>query len=373
MRCAVALVALVVGVSCGGESRSDAPDRGLKPEMDAGPDAAVCESGARADCNRDAADGCEVELASNGDHCGACEIGCGLAACIDGLCGVPPERVASADRPCKMVTDGETVYWALCASHQIVGVAANGGSNAEVVAIVTGGWGWFNDLAIDDEAVYWSKSGAPDAVEEDAIPGGIGRLVKNGGTPEHLITEGNVRGIALDGDRIYWTRSTAADDASLSGAILEGSKSGEVLAFLARIPGEDIVVDEAAIYFHNPVGPSIARLEKTGGEPRDLAPTLGLLSGLAAHEGHVYWSDGSGLWRVPRDGGAAERIDDASGSFTIDGGTIYYERHRVLVARREDRVTPLARVAGTISGMVVASGYLYFADFNADSVSRILL
>ena len=272
-----------------------------------------------------------------------------------------------------MVTDGETVYWALCGSHQIVALAANGGSNAEVVANVRDGSGWIYDMAVDDEAVYWANPGDPSDFEVDAIPGGIGRVVKTGGTPEHLITEGNVWGIALDGDRIYWTRSNVADDSSPSGAILEGSKSGEVLAFLARVPGQRIVVDEAAIYFENPIGPSIARLEKTGGEPIDLAPALGLLSGLAAHEGHVYWSDDGGLWRVPRDGGAAERIDDSSGSFTIDGDTIYYERHRVLVARREDRVTPLARVAGTISGMVVASGYLYFGDFNADSVSRILL
>lgn len=224
-------------------------------------------------------------------------------------------------------------------------------------------------MAIDDEAVYWTNPGVPSLPGD--TPGGIGRLIKGDDRVERLITEANVWGIALDGDRLYWTRSVLSDDGSHSGAVLEGLTSGEVLGTLAEIPAEQIAVDDEAVYCRNPTTDSIERLEKTGGEPVELAAGFGLLYGLAAHDGYVHWADDAGLSRVPRDGGAAERIDDVAGPFVIDGETIYYERHGVIVARQGDDVTPLGRITGSTGGIVVAGGYLYVADFNEGSVYRI--
>ena len=56
--------------------------------------AAVCESGScglkcdtgYADCNGSAGDGCEVEIASDPLHCGACGLSCNGVACLKGAC-----------------------------------------------------------------------------------------------------------------------------------------------------------------------------------------------------------------------------------------------------------------------------------------------
>jgi hypothetical protein len=78
------------GSSAAGATGIDA-GAGSSPATDGGADrGATCRAGF-ADCNRDPADGCEVELATDTQHCGTCETSCSAAgasmnACVAGKC-----------------------------------------------------------------------------------------------------------------------------------------------------------------------------------------------------------------------------------------------------------------------------------------------
>ncbi len=58
-----------------------------------------------ADCNKDPADGCEVDVASDPDNCGACGSSCDPTGtscfyCMQGFCSVPGCPVNTADCNC---------------------------------------------------------------------------------------------------------------------------------------------------------------------------------------------------------------------------------------------------------------------------------
>lgn len=83
---------LPVTGACGDEEWCD-PDVGCRSvapaPADGGVDAGSGCSRSTADCNGDAADGCEVDLESDRLHCGACEVVCAShQACVSGACEV---------------------------------------------------------------------------------------------------------------------------------------------------------------------------------------------------------------------------------------------------------------------------------------------
>jgi alpha-tubulin suppressor-like RCC1 family protein len=72
---------------------------------------AACDDG-YADCNRVDADGCEVSLASDAAHCGACGRTCGGdATCVDGLCDPVRGVAPGATHTCAVRESGTVVCW----------------------------------------------------------------------------------------------------------------------------------------------------------------------------------------------------------------------------------------------------------------------
>ncbi len=85
---------------CGGCGRACAPAHATGACAAGACQVAACEAG-WADCNRDASDGCEVDLTSSAASCGACGSACaaanGVAACAMGRCAVASCSAGFAD------------------------------------------------------------------------------------------------------------------------------------------------------------------------------------------------------------------------------------------------------------------------------------
>lgn len=84
-----------VGKACDDRSDCAAPERAVSESVTCAEDSGTCQlvcGAGTADCNQRAADGCEVTLATDLDHCGACDSPCDLdnadAQCLGGRCQI---------------------------------------------------------------------------------------------------------------------------------------------------------------------------------------------------------------------------------------------------------------------------------------------
>jgi hypothetical protein len=94
--------------------------------------------------------------------------------------------------------------------------------------------------------------------------------------------------------------------------------------------------------------------------------------------GLVYWVDDAGLFRVPREGGSSEALAlssgaSANGEFTVDGDAIYLAVGREITRLEGGVSTPIARIDGTLGGIVKAGDSLYWGNFDDGTVWRIAL
>lgn len=78
----------------------DLPNREGPPGIASCTDTGDCECVAgRGNCNDDWSDGCEVDLASSAEHCGACGRTCGGGTCIDQECDCPADFATCGSEP----------------------------------------------------------------------------------------------------------------------------------------------------------------------------------------------------------------------------------------------------------------------------------
>lgn len=123
--------------------------------MDGACAATTCDDGF-ADCDGDAANGCEVELASNADHCDACGHSCLLGTCNDGAC--EPVTIATAQSNAKSLAANDThVFWTSYRDPDPNGLQGGvqraDAATLETVAIIQG-LCEPTSLAIDQTSVY---------------------------------------------------------------------------------------------------------------------------------------------------------------------------------------------------------------------------
>lgn len=371
-------------VACGGESK-----RHLAVPALAG--AAGSDSGApaecapdTADCNLDPADGCEVQLARDGDHCGACDLACGMAVCVGGQCGVEPLLLADGQAGVAgMATDGGTLFWANWADGRVLALSIGEGQVS--VPVVRAKIPDFSveGMAVDEDALFIASN------TQARGGGGILRMPKSEGALEQIVSDIGVSGIALSADRVYWTRSSENQIGGWTGAVLRAAKDGVGVDTLANVPGLSLASDEDALYFAEPGTSGIERLpldfsaSNSAGaaamlDPVELAHSAAIPYGVKISDGQVYWVDDTGLFRVPREGGSSEALavgvsTSVSGDFTIDGDAIYCAVDREITRLEGGVSTPIARIDGTVGGIVKAGGYLYWGNFNDGTVWRIAL
>ena len=371
-------------VACGGESKKHPAEPVLVG-------AAGSDSGATAecapdtaDCNLDPADGCEVNLARDGDHCGACDVGCGMAVCVGGQCGVEPILLADGQPGiASMATEGGTLFWANWTDGRVVAMSIGEGQVSEPVVRARVPEFSVEGMAIDEDAVFIASNTTAGG------GGGILRVPKIDGALERLVPDVGVSGVALGADYVYWTRSSETQIGAWTGAVLRAAKDGAGVATLANVPGLSLASDEDALYFAEPGAAGIERLaldvsaSNSAGAPAALGPvelvhSAAIPYGVKISDGQVYWADDTGLFRVPREGGPSEALalssgPSESGDFTVDGDAIYYAVGGEITRVEGGVSTPIARIHGTVGGIVKVGGYLYWGNFNEGSVWRIAL
>jgi hypothetical protein len=278
----------------------------------------VCAAGF-ADCDADAANGCEADLASNREHCAACGNECmnlaqAVGVCDAGQCtneclwGFADCDGPAANTGCEVwycgCTDPCTCSMATCSANTTA-------TDAAEIALFT----------TDPTTLYWTTKN-----------GHIRRVPKNGGPPTTILTgEAELHAIAVDGTTLYFSRGTNATSAVKSMPI-----DGGVPTVLASVPdtinpGRLVVAGD---YLYFACGPT------------------------AQYDGSMR--------RIPKNGGPVEIIIDnipGERGYAIDGDYIYYAG--VMGGPANDYISRIAIADGAET--VLTSGYEDLLDIAVDA------
>ncbi len=127
---------------------------------------AECDDGF-ADCNGDAADGCEIDTSTDVNHCGACGAACD-GTCRDGICDPIVDVAGAQTHTCVVKLSGKLLCW----GNNVVGQLGTGdrGARARPTEVTMGGSplivrdvtvGRYHSCAIDDSGhlLCWGRGG----------------------------------------------------------------------------------------------------------------------------------------------------------------------------------------------------------------------
>jgi hypothetical protein len=312
-------------VSCGGIAVVEIdPPSGASSSTGTGPDPTLdCEPG-HADCNGVAADGCEIDLASEATSCGACGHGCQGGPCQTGLCqpvivvagqgyayhlaateaavywtrvdgsvlratasGAPEILAMGQNSPGDIVVDATRVYWANLGDGTIVSAPLDGGPTTIVVPSAGQAW----SLAVSATTLSWT----------DNMTGDVRALALAGnGPPILLATTKSAWSIAMDTTRVYWSTLYAGD--VLSAPIGGGPTTSLVTGFIAP---SALALAGDRLLFGTSNDSGVHAVPIAGGAPIALTMKGGF--GIAADDHHVYFGEYDGrLARIPLAGGEPE-------------------------------------------------------------------
>lgn len=192
------------------------------------------------DCDGDASNGCETDLAADGANCGSCGRSCQGQACTVGQCTIT--TIADGQNfPYSLFVDANNVYW------------TNSGTGS------------------DGTVVACSVHGCSDQPRPLAA-----------GLPFP-------HGLAVDGTNVYWTNNGGG---SVMSCPIAGCNNAPTTLAIALNEPESIAVDATNIYWTNTGGGSVMRCDKLGCvQPNILAISLPSPWGIAVDLTSVYWTN----------------------------------------------------------------------------------
>lgn len=298
----------------------------------------ACDAG-RGDCDGSASNGCEADLASV-THCGACGNACGAGqACTAGVCtSVAPTTDAiltGQSTPLGIAADGEFIFWAN--RGQVGGSvlrARRDGTGVTVLATNQGGT--ISGVAVDAENVYWATF----------TSGTVATCPKVGGAVRVLASsESGPLGIGVWGRDVYWTSFSGGTvtrynlDTSARTVVASGLPSG--------LGGG--ATDGASIYLTSLYANDIYRMPISGGALTTIATGQAYPVLTAIDQQHVYWANGDSgqIARVPRAGGASEVfVTDRFGTdgVAVDDRYVYWTNYETGVIYRRAKAALTCRV-----------------------------
>ena len=295
---------------------------------DAATDALTCTA-PQADCNNNAADGCETDLNTDALHCGQCGRDCQGGTCNQGMCSAVTMWSAANARPRRIALDATHIYFLEFTNGILRRIPKAGGSVEILAAAKKQG----TNLAVDSTHVYF--------VDDFELT--VNRVPKTGGTVEQLATlSGAATWLTLDSANVYVSESAA----------------------------------QGKIY----------KLSKAGGAPTALASSL-WPAGVAVSATHAYWPNfqlNAGLWRVPLSGGTAEPVDPTTSNgqeIAVDAMHVYWTVLNAGANKGELRKLPLA--GGNVEilatgqagprGLALDASHAYWTNADDGTVKRIAL
>lgn len=280
---------------------------------------------ATGDCDGNPATGCETNLSSTSQHCGACG-----HDCLGGMC---------TESQCEPV-----VVW-------------NGPTPTR--------------LALDDTNVYFV----------DYNGGGVFRVPKTGGTATTLATGQKSVRIAVDDTHVYWTNEQGSQ---ISRVPKQGGAT-QVVTNQANTPFTFTLSDSTVYYAELRAGGSVGSVAKTGGAaPTPLATGENWPFEVALTGTHLYWTElanNAGVRRVALAGGPAETVITGLNNPTAvvqDGINLYIavfgtggSKGQVLsLSLQGSTLTPLAINQAQPRGLAFDATFIYWTNGGDGTVMK---
>lgn len=262
----------------------------------------------KGNCDGDPANGCEVALEADLDHCGSCGNACGFSAnsfpiCDDGKCTIGCNAGAGdcdsdIKNGCETATDANDANCGAC-GRNCQGGACSGGHCSPVVLAKDQSAPY--RLAVNSTHVYWTEGAAVKRVQK------VGGFVDTiyGGDPNQPF-ESTWAVVATESD-VYWT-------ASNPGTVYRAAPGGQNRVAFAS--GQDsaagIAVDSTHVYwvrYTTAAGGGVYRKLITGGSVELVSSDVGGPSALAVDADSVVW--------VATQGGRVMKADKAAGATPV--------------------------------------------------------
>lgn len=311
-----------------------------------------CDDG-YADCDGTAFTGCEVELASNPFHCGACGNSCEGGLCENGTCGPPATPLAAGLAvPSALVAGDSALY--LVGFHAAGGLAVridkvSGGATCLANAAPPGPGGCsadrFEDIALAGADVIVTAST------------GVLRYPSAGGAATSLTTSvPDPWAVVTDGSDVWFT-SLSRGGIYRIGAAASGQSAQEITGVISE-PGGALASDAEHLYWARTNG-TVVKLRKDGTERRQISSgqvfdTTQLTPHyLALDDDHLFLTSPSGLvLRLAKDGSSlaviADDQPDPAGIAVDPGadGAVYW-------VNRVGSIRSVAKTGGDVTTLAV--------------------
>lgn len=348
----------------------------------------TCDSGTKAciatctgsnfDCNSNMADGCEADVASDGNNCGQCGHSCCGGACGSGTCGVYDSGIFASN----YAVDAQNIYW-----------SQGGNLNQQPrlggtpIPLATDQPGFIGGVAVQGSNVFWTTDG------DNQIPVAAGVFSKpiGGGT---MTTYGNANGRSLlvtandiffrrqDNATIsYWDRATTVTDILLGGSYTYGAP------FITD--GQYLYATYTA---YGSAPKPIVRVPIHGGTPTVFesyaSVNYSTAIALSTDGTNIYYilyigvePANAGVWKKPLAGGAAQKLVGSGNGFSsttaTDGTSVYFADANAKQVRKVSvnggTVTPLYTFTGagsySFNSMQVVNECVYWLGSSIHAIA----
>lgn len=282
-------------------------------------EATACASG-WGDCDGDSTNGCETDLDTTPYDCGNCGTDCNGAGCNGGTCATAPTTLASNQQKAMGITlDSTYVYFTTDLG--VAKVPKSGGSVTQL-GYLSQSFG----VAVDGTNAYFTTDGSittQNAVDWVSLAGGTSaKLVAS---PDCF----SAGGIAVSAGTAYFV--------CLDGGILSVPTSGgtpTVLTTNVNNPNEIAIDANYAYYTNYATNGSVMRVPLSGGTATTIASAQNMAAVVAVDGSSVYWTaqgtqggtDGK-VMKAPLAGGAATTLvsglDEPTG-IAVDASNVYF-------------------------------------------------
>jgi hypothetical protein len=230
-------------------------------------------------CNTLAADGCEVNTATDSLNCGSCGHSCQGATCVGGLCQTT-QLAAAESRPLGIAVDASKVYWTndpTTTGGDVRSIPLSGGT-ASVLTTPTGPTNPFW-LTLSGSTLFWT-------VDQSAqtTTSAIMKVSTGGGSQTLLFTGGQLGGITSDATYVYYTTSTSIDRLPTTGGAATTLHSGTF-----NLGG--LAMDASYFYWTDATLDVVVKINRSTQVTTNLASGQGDPMGIAVDASYVYWTN----------------------------------------------------------------------------------
>ncbi|MFT3766536.1 MAG: hypothetical protein QM820_13635 [Minicystis sp.] len=265
------------------------------------------------DCDGDPQNGCEAELATDGRNCGACGHDCLGGACAGSRCQA--FELQTFSYPQSISLQGGLLYVAVCSAPQdspLLRMSVDGGMPAALATNVDCGV----YQSTSNGVIYWTNSDAIYAspIVQPSIPMNVVTAAK----------AKTLRDLATSDDQLYWS---IRDDMAMTGSLHRMPLAGGTATVISNKPASGLITDAKNAYWTDATG--IHSVPHDGTAITTITGVEKPVS-LAVSETTLYVVDtgdtAPGILAVPLAGGTPVMFADGAATFAlkIDGGKLYW-------------------------------------------------